>query len=447
MTGNLSNGDDIVGLLHDEIKKQAETYHKETVRFAAQLIQTKSISCDEKDVADLYISEMLRLGYDKVFRDDMGNVVGIITFSDEGPKIMYNSHMDHVDEGVLEEWEGYDPYGGLIDKCLVDNQDASAQETAECIHGRAASDVKGGAAAAVYTGIILKEIQKRGFTLKGQFIFTGVVQEEPAECAGMCYLIDTTFPKYGLTYDAMVSSEASSLKLVLGSRGRVELLVTVHGRTSHGSTPWRGINAIDKAVLLLSAIKELSEKLPSDADLGKATITPTIISCTPGKLSIIPDRCRIALDRRLLPGETKDTAILEIQAIIDRIKEADKDFSAEVKVNSALQTSYTGLTHNLPKAMVAWKISKEHPFALAAASALAAVGQEVKYGYWDFGTDASKTAGLDGKPCIGYSPMQEQYAHTPYDKVRCDYILKALAGNAAIFIAASTQNEGIDKPI
>lgn len=35
---------------------------------------------------------------------------------------------------------------------------------------------------------------------------------------------------------------------------------------------------------------------------------------------------------------------------------------------------------------------------------------------------------------IGYSPMQEQYAHTPYDKVRTDFMQKALAGNAAIFL-------------
>jgi hypothetical protein len=71
--------------------------------------------------------------------------------------------------------------------------------------------------------------------------------------------------------------------------------------------------------------------------------------------------------------------------------------------------------------------------------ALQVVGQEVAFGYWDFCTDASKTAGIDRKPCIGYSPMQEQYAHTPYDKVRCDYMLEALEGNVAIYLALSNQ--------
>jgi len=436
-----------MSLLHDEIKELSVKVHPEAVDFAVRLIQTKSISCNEKAVADCYMNEMRKLGYESVFRDEMGNVVGCITFSDDGPAIMYNSHMDHVDEGALDNWQGYDPYGGLLDECQVDNQDASAQEIARCIHGRAASDVKGGAAVAVYTGAMLKELKQRGFAIKGKFIFTGVVQEEPAECAGMSYLIDTTFPKHNLTYDAMVSSEASSLRLVLGSRGRVELLVTIQGRTSHASTPWRGINAIEKAAYFLSALRELADKLPCDDDLGRATIAPTIISCTPGQLSIIPDRCQIAIDRRLLPGETAETAMDEIQTIIDTIKRQDTTFSAEVKVNSIPQTSYTGLTHVLPKAMVAWKIAKDHPFVTACAEALEAVGQEVQYSYWDFGTDASKTAGLDRKPCIGYSPMQEQYAHTPYDKVRCDYIRKALAGNAAIYIAVSSRTRETFKAI
>lgn len=33
--------------------------------------------------------------------------------------------------------------------------------------------------------------------------------------------------------------------------------------------------------------------------------------------------------------------------------------------------------------------------------------------------------------------MQEQFAHTPYDKARTDFIEKAMAGNAAIFLTAS----------
>ena len=142
----------------------------------------------------------------------------------------------------------------------------------------------------------------------------------------------------------------------------------------------------------------------------------------------------LSLDRRLIPGETVESAVQQIQDIIDELAANDPEFKADVKVKSALETSYTGMKYDAEKIMPSWKTPKDHAFTLAAAEALEAIGQEVKYGYWDFGTDGSKTAGIDRKPTIGYSPMQEQYAHTPYDKVRTDYIEKAVAGNAAIFL-------------
>ncbi len=85
--------------------------YDDMIAFSQKLIQTPSISGNEKGVADLDLAEMEKLGYDEVFRDDMGNVVGIVKGTEPGPTIMYNSHMDHVDPGDPANWEGYDPYG------------------------------------------------------------------------------------------------------------------------------------------------------------------------------------------------------------------------------------------------------------------------------------------------------------------------------------------------
>ncbi len=412
-----------------------EDYKKDMVEFARKLISTPSISRKEKAVADLYLNEMEKLGYDEVFRDDMGNVVGIVNGSEDGPSIMYNSHMDHVSAGNKENWEGYDPYGAKIDICEVDDQYKTKKEKAECIHGRGASDVKGGAAVQVYAGGILAKLKKQGVKFKGKFIFTGVVQEEPASMIGTIHLLDKTFKQKGLKYDAMVTSEASSLKLYLGHRGRIEFLVTVHGRTSHGSAPWLGINAVYKAIPFINKIKdELDKSLPTDEDIGPSAITLTIIDCLPGELSIVPDTCRISLDRRLTPGETIEEATKQIQDIIDECHKEDPEFSADVEIKATKEVSYTGVEYYPEKTMAAWKIPKDHPVVLKASEALKEIGQDVSYGYWDFGTDASKTAGIDKIPTIGYSPMQEQYAHTPYDKVRTDFMYTALEGNIAIFL-------------
>lgn len=434
--------------VYGKLKEYSEKYQADIAHFAQKLIQTPSISGEEKDVADIYMREMDKLGYDEVFRDDMGNIVGIINGTQKGPTIMYNSHMDHVSPGDAANWEGYDPYGGQIDTCLIDNADKTAKENTLCIHGRAASDVKGGAAAQIYAGGLLVKLKEQGYPLKGRFMFTGVVQEEPAEMVGMIHLIDKTFKEKGLDYDAMVSSEASSLKLYCGHRGRIEFLITIYGRTSHGSAPWLGINAIYKSLKVIEKLKdELYPSLPKDVDLGQSSISLNIIECSPGALSIVPDKCMLSIDRRTIPGETIEGALAEIQKVLDEVAASDPEFKADVKVKSALETSYTGVSYDIKKVMAAWKIDRDHPFVNSAKEALEGIGEEVKYGYWDFGTDASKTAGMDFKPTIGYSPMQEQYAHTPYDKVRIDYMVRAMVGNAAIFISAAEKKEDIFKKL
>lgn len=428
--------------LAETIEKLTAELSDDMIAFSRKLLQTPSISGTEKGVSELDIAEMEKLGYDEVFRDDHGNVVGIVKGTEDGPTIMYNSHMDHVSPGDVSNWEGYDPYGGLLDVCRVDNQDKTGTELAECVHGRAASDVKCGEAAQIYAGGLLVKLRELGIPIKGNFMFTGVVQEEPAEMVGMLHLIDKTLPARGLSYDAMVSSEATSLKLYCGHRGRVEMLITVYGRTSHGSAPWLGINSIYKAIPLITRLKdELYPSLPFDPELGQASLSLNIIECSPGALSIVPDRCMLSIDRRTIPGESAASAIAEIQAIIDDLAAKDPEFRADVVVKSAVETSYTGLSYEVAKDMAPWKISTGHGFVKSAAAALEALHQPVKYGYWDFGTDASKTCGIDRKPTIGYSPMQEQYAHTPYDKCRTDFMKKALAGNAAIFLNAAAQEK------
>lgn len=421
-----------------EIEKLATLLKPAAVEFCQRLIRVPALSGQEKGVADLYLAEMEKLGYDEVFRDDWGNVVGIIRGTRPGPTIMYNCHLDHVEPGDYSEWMGYDPYGGLIDQDEMENQDRTALEKTEVIHGRAAADVKGGGACQIYSGAILLRLRESGYELAGNYMFTGVVLEEPAEQLGMIKLIDETLPLRGLSYDGVVSCEATGLKLYLGHRGRVELKVTVEGVTSHGSTPRLGINAVNKATALIDKVQATVEQNTSkDPDLGQSSIALTIIHCTPGSMCIVPDRCQITYDRRLVPGETPEGCVREIQVIIDELAVKDKEFRARVEIAAVPRTSYTGKTATIPNIKQAWKIEQAHPFVQAAAEGLNRLGQPVKYGYWDFGTDLSVICGRDHKPAIGYSPMQEFYCHRPIDKVRTDYMEKALAGNVSIFIALS----------
>jgi putative selenium metabolism hydrolase len=418
-----------------DVNKIANEIKEEMVDFAKRLIKVPALSGEEKLVADLYLDEMNKLGYDEVFRDDWGNVIGIVNGTEPGPTIMYNAHLDHVDPGDISEWEGYDPYGAEVDEVLMENQDRDELEMAKVIHGRAASDVKGGGACQVYAGYMIVRLKELGYKIKGKFMFTGVVLEEPAEQLGMIKLVDETLPAKGIDYDGVVSCEATSLKLYLGHRGRVELKITISGVTSHGSAPWLGVNAVNESTKFIDKVEDLFKTTYlEDEHLGKSSIALTIINCTPGALCIVPDRCHITYDRRFVPGETAETCLAQIQKVIDEIKENNPEFRAEVEIAAVPRISYTGKTATIPNVKEAWKIDKENPFVKAAAMGVKKTGMPVKYGYWDFGTDLSVICGRERKPAIGYSPMQEIYCHRPIDKVRIDYMEKALVGNTTIFL-------------
>lgn len=400
--------------MYQKLVEGAKSLQQDVVEFARQLVRTPSISGQEKNLADLCLEKMKELGYDEMFRDGAGNVVGIIKGTGGGANIMYNSHMDHVDPGDPSNWE-YPPY--------------EAQIADGCIHGRAASDVKCGLASQIYAGAMLKKL---GIKLKGDYIFTGVVQEEPAEMFGMRYLMDRTFPEKGIRCDLMISSEATSMNLYLGHRGRLELEVQTRGRTSHGSAPWRGINAVYKMMPVIEYARSLGDSLPEHPFLGKSTLALTIISCSPGALSIIPDICTVSLDRRFIPGETAEKAIRPFEELFNRLSAEDPEFKASIKVRKVRETSYTGYSEDAEKNMMAWVVEKDNPFVIKTIEALKSVGQNPGFGKWDFGTDASYVTGVKGIPTIGYSPMEEKYAHTPSDRCRIDYLVESLAGNAAI---------------
>lgn len=418
-----------------QIVQLAEELKPEAVAFARQLVRTPSLPGEEKEVSDLYIQEMEKLGYDEVFRDDWGNIVGVINGQEPGPTILFNGHLDHVPPGDLSLWEGYDPYGGAVDVVEVDNQDADKKEKAEVIHGRGAADLKGSMACQVYSGKALLKLRQAGYKLKGRYIIAVVTTEEPGDQVGTIKLIDDTFKQKGWDYDGLISCEPTSLKVALGHRGRVEPVVSVYGKISHGSAPWLGVNAVYKANKFIDRVaNQLPNKFPTDPDLGKSSIALTVITCSPGQLCIVPERCDINFDRRFVPGETPESCIKELQDIIDELSEEDPEFKAEVKIAETERTFYTGKSAVIANKKKAWKIAKEHPFVQAVAAGLAAVGQEVKYEHWYFGTDLSKVCADDHKPAIGYAPGQEQYIHCPVEKIRTDFMEKSIAGYAAIFL-------------
>ena len=81
-----------------EVWKIADEIYPEMLDFCKRIVKTPSISGDEGNVAEMFYHEMNRLGYDDVFIDDWGNVIGIVNGTQKDPVIMYNGHLDTVPE-------------------------------------------------------------------------------------------------------------------------------------------------------------------------------------------------------------------------------------------------------------------------------------------------------------------------------------------------------------
>tara|TARA_R110000868_G_scaffold11116_9_gene54498 strand:+ start:1183 stop:2337 length:1155 start_codon:yes stop_codon:yes gene_type:complete len=101
-----------------------------------------------------------------------------------------------------------------------------------------------------------------------------------------------------------------------GNKGRLDIDVTVGGRSAHSSTPSAGIDAIDGARHCLNALKTLDLGVAASPQFGPATLTPTAIRSGPDATHTLQDTVRMTFDRRLLPGEDPDAAFETIRAAL-----------------------------------------------------------------------------------------------------------------------------------
>lgn len=367
------------------------------VRFAQDLIRIPSLSTQEGAVAARLADEMRAAGFDDVSVSRIGSVVGRI--GQGHPILLYNGHMDTVGVTDRRAWR-YDPY--------------SADIADGAIHGLGAVDMKGALASMVYAA---KALKAGRVNLQGTLCVVGVVQEEPSEGYAMKVLVE----EEGLRPDLVVLGEATDLQIARGQRGRLGVRITAHGKSSHGSAPEKGVNAINAAARVIFETELLSSRLGVDPFLGAGTLAVTQIESTASSLNAIPDRCSFYVDRRLTLGETEARALAELQGIIARER-----ISADVALNEIVTTSYTGYPCRLKESYPAWVTAEEHPLIRTLSQAIRQVlGYRPRVGKWDFSTDGVYTMGAAGIPTAGFGPGREALAHTVEDSVSISHLVSA----------------------
>jgi len=363
------------------------------VHFAAELIRIPSLPGDEGAVARRIVDELRALGFDDAQVDRAGNVIGRIRGTGDAPSVMLSSHMDVVDVGDPDGWE-HDPHQGVVAEGYL--------------HGRGAMDLKGPLAIQLYAAARFVDERPAGDLL----VVFSVFEEKGGW--GMMRLMDSGALRPG----AVILAEATGGDLCTGHRGHAELAVEIHGCAAHASAPERGRNPNHLLPHVLLALDELSRAQPRHPVLGSATLTPTVIETWPKSGNVIPDRVRITLDMRVLPGWSEERALDEIRArIAERVPVVD-GVRVEVLPGRAVFRAWTGYEEESSNFTPGFLMDDGHPVVVAAARALReATGCAPAIRQWKFGTDGGHSCGTHGVPTIGYAPGVEALAHTNRERL------------------------------
>lgn len=367
-------------------------------KLVQSLVQVQTLSGDEKPAIDIVAAEMNRLGYDQIFTDANGSLIGIIEGQQGGPTLLFDAHCDTVGIAPGVPWQ-HDPFGAKIESNRM--------------YGRGTSDMKGALAAMIHAAAAVDRSK-----LAGRVVISASVMEEVMEGAALKTVMEQ------VPADFVVIGESTDLNLSHGGRGRAEIHLEATGQPTHSSTPHLGVNAVHLMLAAVQAIEALP--LPSDPLLGSALLALTdIISDPYPAYSVTPSRCRVTYDRRLMAGETIESVLTPIQQLpeMERITAV---------VAQGEHTSYTGSTLQGLKFFPAWKLSPDDSFVQTALTGLQTAGLEPQLRAYQFCTNAAYSAGQANVPTIGFGPSPEGYAHMVDEYIELEQLNAAAKGYQGI---------------
>ncbi len=229
---------------------------------------------------------------------------------------LFNGHLDVVPAGDPRAWK-HPPYGGRVDRGKL--------------YGRGAADMKGGIASFLAA---ISAVARSGVRSPHRVALQLVSDEEALGAEGTAFL---TGRGRRVRADLALVGEPTGLRPVLAAKGTLQGRIHVIGRAAHAATPERGLNAILHAARIamrLSGMK-LRGRHPL---LGRPTLNVGMIA---GGLraNVVPPRCTLGFDRRILPGETPTQVRREIGGIVAALGRAHPAFRAELEIGDFAEPS------------------------------------------------------------------------------------------------------------
>jgi succinyl-diaminopimelate desuccinylase len=318
---------------------------------------------------------------------------------EDGPVLAFNAHVDVVPIGDPCAWS-HPPFGAEI----ADDR----------VYGRGAGDDKASVTAQVMGALALA---RSGVPLRGRLLVTEVADEETTG-AGAIHVI----AEAGVRPDGVIVGEQTLNCVAIGEKGAVGVEIVVTGRTAHGALPWEGANAIEGMAQVIVALgRELHPRLRERTHPFFRPSSASVNLIEGGvKANVVPDRCRIYVDRRLIPGEDPAVATGEIAAIAQA---AVRDLPGIAVV-----------VHPTPDALPATMSDPDGALAKAMLAANTHLGLSTALTGFSMATDGRHFAAA-GIPTLIYGPGDPRLAHVPDEWVGIDEVLEATRAYALAALA------------
>jgi acetylornithine deacetylase/succinyl-diaminopimelate desuccinylase-like protein len=224
-------------------------------------------------------------------------------FGSGGPTIALNAHGDVVPPGL--GWT-HDPYGAE----RVDDP-----EHGPTMYGRGVAVSKSDFATYTFALRALEQLETQGIALNGCVELHFTYDEEVGGDIGPRWILEQ-----GLSKPDLAIAAGFSYAVTTAHNGCLHLEVVVNGRQGHAAMPESGIDALDAATQILSALYASRAALKTRHSATPGIDHPTLnIGLIEGGINtnVVPDRVRFRLDRRMIPEESVETAEADLRRLIE----------------------------------------------------------------------------------------------------------------------------------
>jgi len=321
--------------------------------------------------------------------------------NDPEKTLMLNGHLDTVSVENMTA----DPFSGKISDGKI--------------FGRGAVDMKSALASMIHA---ILAVQRAGTSLEGEVVFAGVADEEFWNIGTRHIAGKGPFTRFAIV------GEPTELKIDNGHRALEWIEVIIKGRYSHGGTPERGVNAIEKAGKFIYRI--CNELLPSLNKRTNPVTGPSTLNL--GSIfggtqpSTVAGECVIRLDRRWIPGESTESVMQELEEIIRQLREFDPDYDAEVRNMRDMKTNMIGQPPLLT--------TSDSILVKALQKAVRVCGDSPQLGFFPGWTDAGILSSVAGIETVVFGPGDLSTAHSDNEFCPIDQIINSCRAYVATIL-------------